>query len=362
MKRLSILILATALSFAAMAQDIHFSQFYMAPLQLNPAMTGVMNCNQRLGANYRNQWASVLREKAFQTYQVAYDAKIPVGRYDYFGLGGSIWSDVAGSLSFRSTLLNLDFAYTKRMGGGSSRNRHAASYLSMGAKVGLAQRGLNLLEAKWGNQARDGQWDPNAASGEPVFGTANSRDNFLFGDVSAGLLWFSVMDENNNFYIGGAYDHINRANQSFSNDPKTPPVPLLSKFTIHAGGEFQTNDRITLLPGIVTFLQGPYMQINGGTSMRFLLGSSKRSAEAIQFGAWARLGNKVGEDNKASGILMDALILSTRFDYSQFSLGFSYDYNVSALNAATNGNGSFEFALQYKICGNERRNLYCPNF
>jgi type IX secretion system PorP/SprF family membrane protein len=357
MKRLSILILATALSFAAMAQDIHFSQFYMAPLQLNPAMTGVMNCNQRLGANYRNQWASVLRDKAFQTYQVAYDAKIPTGRYDYFGLGGSIWSDVAGSLSFRSTLLNLDFAYTKKMGG----YRKKASYLSMGAKIGLAQRGLNLLDAKWGTQNEGGQWNPTKPSLEPVFGGPSGRDNFLFADVSAGLMWFSVMDENNNFYIGGAYDHINRANQSFDTDP-TKNVPLLSKFTIHAGGEFQTNDRITLLPGIVTFLQGPYLQINGGTSMRFLLGSSKRSAEAIQFGAWARLGNKVGEDNKGGGILMDALILSTRFDYSQFSLGFSYDYNVSGLQTATNGNGSFEFALQYKICGNERRGLYCPNF
>jgi type IX secretion system PorP/SprF family membrane protein len=354
MKRLSIIILATALSFAAMAQDIHFSQFYMAPLQLNPAMTGIMNCNQRLGANYRNQWASVLRDKAFQTYQVAYDAKVASGRYDYFGIGGSIWSDVAGSLSFRSTLLNMNFAYTKKMGG----YRKQASYLSMGAKVGLAQRGLNLLEARWGSQNRDGSFDPTLSSNEPTFGLTG-RDNFLFADVSAGLLWFSVLDESNNFYVGGAYDHINRANQSFTVD-KT--VPLLSKFTIHAGGEFETSDRITLLPGIVTFLQGPYLQVNGGTSMRFLLGNSKRSAEAIQFGAWARLGNKVGEDNKAGGILMDALILSTRFDYSQFSLGFSYDYNLSKLKTATNGNGSFEFALQYKICGNERRGIYCPNF
>ncbi len=357
MKRLSILILATALSFAALAQDIHFSQFYMAPLQLNPALTGVMNCNQRISANYRNQWASVLRDKAFQTYQVAYDAKIPTGRYDYFGLGGSIWSDVAGSLNLRSTLLNVDFAYTKKMGG----YRKQASYLSMGAKVGLAQRGLSLLDARWGSQNKDGSWDPTAPSNEPVFGV-NGRDNFLFADISAGLLWFSVMDENNNFYVGGAYDHINRANQSFNTSPTAVAVPLLSKFTIHAGGEFQTNDRITLLPGLVTFIQGPYLQINGGTSMRFLLGNSKRSAEAIQFGLWARVGNKVDADNKASGILMDALILSTRFDYSQFSLGFSYDYNVSPLRAATNGNGSFEFSLQYKICGNERRGLYCPNF
>ena len=42
------------------SQDIHFSQFYMSPLNLNPAMTGVMNGNIRLTGNYWNQWASVL--------------------------------------------------------------------------------------------------------------------------------------------------------------------------------------------------------------------------------------------------------------------------------------------------------------
>ena len=49
---------------AVQAQDIHFSQFYQSPLNLNPALTGVMNCNHRIVANYRNQWASVLKSNA----------------------------------------------------------------------------------------------------------------------------------------------------------------------------------------------------------------------------------------------------------------------------------------------------------
>lgn len=352
MKKISILILALTMSFAATAQDIHFSQFYMAPLNLNPAMTGVMNCSQRIAGNYRNQWASVLRDKAFQTFNVAYDSKIPVGRYDYIGLGGSLWGDKAGSLNYHTNQLSLDFSYAKKMGG----YRKKASYLVMGAEVGLAQRGLNTLDARWGSQNNNGVYDPTLPSNENLFG----RDNFMYADVSAGLLWFSVLDENNNFYIGGAYDHINRANQSFTTQGQGAAskfVPLFSKFTLHAGGELSINDRISLLPGIVTFLQGPYMQVNGGTSMRFLLGGSKRSTEAIQFGAWARIANKVD-----GGVLMDALILSTRFDYSRFSIGFSYDLNTSSLQPASRSNGGFEFSLQYKVCGNERRNVYCPNF
>ena len=73
------------------AQDIHFSQFYMSPLNLNPALTGIMNCNMRVSSNYRNQWSSVLKADAFKTYNVSYDQKIPVARADYFGLGVTLW-------------------------------------------------------------------------------------------------------------------------------------------------------------------------------------------------------------------------------------------------------------------------------
>lgn len=346
MRKIQVLILFSLLSWAATAQDVHYSQFYMAPLDLNPALTGVMNCNQRLSANYRNQWASVLRDKAFQTFNVAYDARIPVGRYDYFGIGGSVWGDQAGSLKLRTNQLTGSFSYSKKMGG----YRKKANYLVMGADLAVGQRGINMQDAQWGSQNNNGTFDPTIGSGENIF----VRDNFVYADVSAGLLWFSVFDENNNFYIGGAYDHINRANQSFT-DGKFVPKP--SKFTIHTGGEFQVRDRISLLPGLVTFLQGPYMQINGGTSMRFSLSSNRRSTEALQFGLWSRFGNKVD-----GGMLMDAIILSTRFDYQNFSIGFSYDMNTSALKAASRSNGGFEFALLYKICGPERRNVYCPNF
>ena len=88
-------------------QDIHFSQFYMSPLNLNPALTGVMNCNQRFVANYRNQWASVLGSSSFNTYSASYDRKIPVGQYDYFGVGGTLWGDVAGDADFQTLQARL---------------------------------------------------------------------------------------------------------------------------------------------------------------------------------------------------------------------------------------------------------------
>ncbi|HFA49514.1 MAG TPA: type IX secretion system membrane protein PorP/SprF [Bacteroidetes bacterium] len=330
------------------AQDIHFSQFYLSPLNLNPAMTGVMNCNVRLVANYRNQWASVLKSNAYSTYSTSYDQKIAVGRYDYFGIGATFWGDVAGEANFATTTGKLSLSYAKRMGGG----RKEAHYLVFGAEAGVSQRSLDFDKLRWGTQHDgNGGRNPDLPSLEPDL----FNDQFLFADMSAGLLWFSVFDENNNLFVGGAYHHLSRANQSFY-ESNGLNEDLYSRFTIHAGGEFEVASKLGLVPGVIVMKQGPSFQVNSGTSLKFMLGG-RSNTQSFQMGAWVRVSNKVD-----TGVLTDAVILSTRFDYNQFSLGFSYDLNVSALRPASSSNGAFEFALLYKFCGNERRGVYCPNF
>ena len=330
------------------AQDIHFSQFYLSPLNLNPAMTGVMNCNVRLVANYRNQWASVMGANSFRTYSASYDQRIPVGRYDYWGVGATFWGDVAGDADFGTTTGKLSASYSKRMGG----DRRSSHYLVVGAEGGVAQRNVDFIKLRWGSQfnpATSG-FDETLASGETAF----DRTNFMFADIAAGLLWFSTFDENNNFYIGGAFHHLNTANQSFRTDISEN---LYSRYTIHAGGEFAMTNRTSLVPGIIVMSQGPSFTMNTGTSVRWILGRARGEYQAFQLGLWTRISNQIEQ-----GVLVDAAILSTRFDYNSFSLGFSYDINISEFNVATGGNGGFEFALAYKFCSPERRNVYCPNF
>ncbi len=351
MKRMNTFLIACLLALwlvPMQAQDIHFSQFYLSPLNLNPAMTGVMNCNIRLTANYRNQWASVLRSNAFNTYSFSYDQRIPVGRYDYFGVGGTFWGDRAGEANFQTLTGKLSLSYSKRMGG----SRNYGNYLVVGAEGGVAQRSIDFLNLRWGTQHDgEGGFDPNLDSQEDGF----DIDNFLFADLAAGLLWFMVFDENNSLYLGGAFHHLNRANQSFSSEGEDL---LYSRFTVHAGGEFMVGDRFGLVPGAIVMSQGPSFQVNAGTSFKFLLGGGRGTDyQAFQVGVWGRIANRVDQ-----GVLADAAILSTRFDYNSFSLGFSYDINISPLSPASNSQGSFEFALSYKICGQQRRNVYCPNF
>lgn len=343
-----LVICLVALSTTISAQDIHFSQFYMAPMDLNPAMTGVMNCNIRVIGNYRNQWASVIKSNAYNTYNVSYDQKIAVGRYDFVGVGVSVWGDQAGSLGLGTYQGKISASYSKRMGG----YRDKSHYMVFGAEAGFGQRRIDFTNSQFGEQ-HDGEGGFN-----PMFDNLESitlaRNSFLYPDFSAGILWFSVFNKNTNLFIGGAYHHLNRSNMTFLDGSSEP---LYSKFTLHAGGEFMMSRRIGLVPGLVGRLQGPSMEIVPGTSIKFVLGNSRKNTQSFQLGVWYRISN-----SSIKSLTSDAAILSTRFDYNNFTFGFSYDVNVSPLKPASSANGAFEFALQYKICGPERRNVYCPNF
>jgi type IX secretion system PorP/SprF family membrane protein len=336
------------------SQDIHFSQFYMSPLNLNPALTGVMNCNDRFVANYRNQWASILKSNAFNTYSASYDRKIPVGQYDYFGIGGTLWGDVAGEADFKTLQARISGSYSRRMGG----NRELAHYLVVGADAGISQRSIDETKLRFGSQ-HDGKggFDP----GLP--GETLTRENFTFADVSAGILWFTVLNKYNSFFGGAAFHHLNSPNVSFTQDSI---VSIYSKLTIHAGGEFSLGNDLGLVPGVVVFKQGPSFLLNLGTSLRFTLAQDQYTSNTFQIGAWMRLVNNYlfNENGGSTGNSLgaDAVIISTRFEYQNFGIGFSYDWNVSELRSASNGNGAFELSLVYTLCGSENRGVYCPSF
>ncbi|MEZ4924560.1 MAG: type IX secretion system membrane protein PorP/SprF [Crocinitomicaceae bacterium] len=90
---------------SALAQDIHFSQFYMNPVYLNPALTGNHDCNYRFSANQRSQWRSVSRP--YNTIAMSAenrDGWILPGMYH----GVNIFHDAAGDGNYRTIEFNLN--------------------------------------------------------------------------------------------------------------------------------------------------------------------------------------------------------------------------------------------------------------
>ncbi|MBL7898554.1 MAG: type IX secretion system membrane protein PorP/SprF, partial [Crocinitomicaceae bacterium] len=55
------------------AQDIHFSQFDMAPLQQNPAMAGALY-GVEANINYKDQWRTV--GAPYKTFAFGYDMRL----------------------------------------------------------------------------------------------------------------------------------------------------------------------------------------------------------------------------------------------------------------------------------------------
>jgi len=333
------------------AQDIHFSQFYMSPLNLNPAMTGAFNCDHRLTLNYRNQWAGVIGANAYNTGSASYDRSMPVGRNDFFGAGVSLYSDVAGSTRFGTTQAKVSFAYRKKIGG----RRNVGHFLAIGAEGGVNQRKVQLGEAQWPSQVTNGQFDESAGTAEFV-----PNPDFLYADLSGGLMWYSTFGPRKFISGGIALHHLNRANVSFLERQES----ILSRTTIHIGGEYPLNSKISLRPDVIYMAQGPHKQVNAGTAIRFAMGPASRGsyqsemAQSFQIGLWFRAGNKV-----PNGVHSDAIVITSRFEFDQgYSIGFSYDYNISQLSAAAAGNGSFELSFQYLICNGGSRGVLCPQF
>lgn len=336
--------------FSANTQDIHYSQFYMAPLHLNPAMAGVMNCNSRMIVNYRNQWATVLTNP-YNTFSASYDQKVPVGREDYFGWGASAWGDVAGETKYKQFMGRLTGSFSKKLFG----DRNRSHYLVAGADVGVNQRGMDLGALRFGSQYDPvtGIFDPSRPQ-DPI---VSEITPVTFMDISGGLLWFSVFDRQTNFYAGVSLAHINRPNVSMIQDE----YRLYQRLTLHGGGEFPINRNVSMVPGFVVFSQGPSFEGNIGNSFRFDMGSTNYFSQSLEVGGWVRLvNNYIDENSKNLGA--ESVILSARFNYDQFGIGFSYDWNISPLKGASRGNGAFEFSLNYLICGAENRGLYCPTF
>ena len=73
MQRISFVLLILAILLStnkAWAQDPQFSQYYSAPLYLNPALAGITQ-QGRAGINYRNQWPSI--DANFETFSLYVD-------------------------------------------------------------------------------------------------------------------------------------------------------------------------------------------------------------------------------------------------------------------------------------------------
>ncbi len=315
--RLAVLYILCFGSFFPMvqAQDAGvFSQFFSAPQQLNPALTGGTYA-PRFFINYRNQWPSL--NNAYVTYAVSYDQLIPSSN-SAFGL--SIMNDQAGDGLYNTTKVNAAYAYTFKM---------EDLFIKGGLEAGFSQLRLSwnqlvfldMIDPVNGPVGADGLLNPTQEN------TPNSF-NKTYADFSAGVLAF-----NKTYYGGVSVKHLNGPDESFIQDFQAAVLPI--RWTVHGGAQFNIRDKhrnylegMFVSPNVMYVRQGEFQQVNAGAYV---------SASNVFGGAWYRhtFGNP------------DALIMLIGMQKYIFKVGYSYDVTLSSLSAQSNGAHEISIAINF---------------
>jgi type IX secretion system PorP/SprF family membrane protein len=345
-------LLIVSMSQRTLAQDPHFSQFYAAPLQMNPAQTGVFSGEYRFIANYRTQNYAILGNQSYRSIAASFEGRRSVGRDDYYSLGVAVLRDQVGESKFSQSRAVFSGSYLKNLGGGGRRG--SGQFLVGGAQLGLGQWTYDWNNLWFSEQFfvddvnRQAFIDYGSSNGESL----DLMETDLFLEFNAGVLYYNVIDENNSFYLGGAMHHLTEPNVSFLEDQAEK---LHRRWVGQAGGELSLTREMSLLPAVAVMGQGSSFMGIGGLSIRY--NSHDWREVAIRAGLWGRIAN---QDVKGMG--MDAVVVSAILEVERWQFGLSYDITTSDLSSANNSRGAFELSLIYVHPSKERFKVICPKF
>ncbi|HJW17325.1 MAG TPA: PorP/SprF family type IX secretion system membrane protein [Flavisolibacter sp.] len=312
-------------------QDIHFSQFFEAPLLRNPSLAGIFTGDIRIQTVYRDQWNSIT--DAFKTFSLNGEYKMPVGKgSDFLTTGLQVLHDRAGTVSWVSTHVLPALNFHKSLS--NDRNR----YLSLGFMGGFVQRNFDRSKMTTNSQY-DGMGD----------GEVFLKPLYTYLDVSVGMSYNSQIGENsnNNFFVGAAYHHLNKPKNSFY---RNATAELEPKWVGSAGIRLAVTPISYLTIQADHTRQGQFMETVGGALYGIKIGDDwDKPLYTIHGGAFLRWN--------------DALIPVIKLDYAPFSASFSYDVNLSKLKTSSYGRGGFELSISYiGFINREIESLNCPRF
>ena len=302
------------------SQDIHFTQFWNVPLYHNPALTGVYGGDMRLVANYRNQWANV--PVPYNTFHGSFEQKIPIQGLGNNVLGGGILlnHDQVGDSKLSLTNITLSSAYTHQLS-----EKH---FLSGGLQIGIAQRRFQTNDLTFDNQFNGDIYDENLPSNETF-----SNNNFIFGELNAGVNWhFQLSEKNISVDAGIGWAHINKPRQSFFGNEE---IRLPRRMSLFAKAAIPITPIIDLQPAILIQRQGTYRENVYGTNVKYHLNKKTGYEMGVYAGIWHRIG--------------DAIAFSAGIDYLNLNVGVSYDLNISPFKIATNRAGGPEISAVYTV-------------
>ncbi len=312
------------------AQDIHFSQYTEAPVNVNPALVGSAY-DTRAIVNYRSQWGSVA--KAYSTYGITIEQSLKRLKLKkkYMALGFNMYSDKAGDAKMGTLTPNLALAiHTKAS---------KFAWLTGGIQAGFVYRTIDISNLRWGSQYDNEAYvyDPNAISGE-----VTPKSGIVTFDAGAGVNFHYAKSERYisskdgaKCDIGFSTFHYNIPKNSFFQSSER----LYTKYIFHANLDYGLKQvGMNLCPSLLYMKQGPNTEITMGMMFKYIIEeqgtyTNIKDASSFSFGAYYRV--------------KDAIIPCVMYQKSKYAIGVSYDLNVSQLTPASKLKGGLEICLRY---------------
>lgn len=320
----SILILGSA---AFKAQDFHLSMYDAGPLFLNPALTGVVDANFRVHAQYRNQWRTI----AFKPYNTALlSLDLPKGKW---GFGGQITNMRAGVGNYNVLQGLLSVSYAVPI----DKNKY--NNISFGIQAGATQKrieaGLYTFDNQYSN-TNGGGFDQSLSSGESF-----NRQTFVTEQVNAGFMYFNARQQSRiNPFLG--YSVFNLTNQRETYYGTNNKLPI--RHYMHAGLRINITELFYVLPKVLIMLQKNASEQLYSVDMGYffkeqefylLAGLNYRNKDAAVFFIGARKNNYIAK--------------------------IAYDANTSSLKDVSKYRGAFEISFTYMGKKSKSKEIrHCP--
>ena len=310
-----VILVLLGLTSNARAQDVVFSQFYAAPLLLNPAFAGT-SVAPSFSLNHRSQYVGIQSTIAYQTYSLSYSQLIKPIRS---GVGVSLMADDAGDNLYNAYSALAYYSYQIQIDKENS--------IRIGVSAGMQNRRLDWDRLIFFDQLDnvtgqvDGSGNPN-----PTNEIRPDVTNINFADFGAGLLYAGKTA-----YAGISLDHLTTPDDRIASLlPGGFYKGLPMRIGAHAGTQIDLNPSNPssvsyITPNVLYTRQGPFEQVNLG---------AYASVGAVFGGAWFRhtFGNA------------DAAIAVLGVKWDMYKFGYSYDATVSGLSSVSSG--THEVSLQ----------------
>lgn len=316
------------------AQDIHFSQFKMAPSNLNPALSGDFEGDYRFIGIHRNQWSSV--SKPYSTFGVSADARSFM-KVAPLGVGASFYHDIAGDSRYRTLQGAISASWRFYLSSDSSHR------MAGGIRPRFEQKRISYEKLQFDNQYNGLYYDPSRSTGENF-----ARRKRAYFDTDLGVRYRYKISPEKELRAGAALYNLFNPRQSFFDNSS---IRRDRRVTLFANGRYPISKEVKLHPSAFLGLQGTYHELIFGSEGEYILKENMFSYRSVFAGLWYRT--------------RDAGYVTAGMNYDQWRVGLSYDINVSQLQPASKGRGGFEVSVRYIMRELDRPNephKNCPTF